>query len=92
MEAKQIISLDKFVSNAHKLVEDIRIAQSALILTQDDSPVAVVQDIQQYQKLLKAVYMLKLMAQGEKDIREGKERDQADVFEKMNHLLESKIG
>jgi len=90
MRTEQIVSLEKFVANANKFVKAINTSHKPLVLTQDESAVAIVQDIKQYHKILNALYMLKLMVQGEKDIQEGKGYKQAEVFEEIDRLLESK--
>lgn len=78
------------MDNATELIDELNTTYTPLILIQNDTPVAVVQNVKEYQKLLNALCMLKLMVQGEKDIQEGKGRKQADVFADINRMLESK--
>ncbi len=91
MQNEQIISLNKFVSDANKFVKNLNTTHQPLILTKNGSAVAIVQDINQYQKFLDALYMLKLMVQGESDIQSGKGHAQSDVFAEIDRLLESKV-
>lgn len=91
MQSEQIVSLNKFVTDANKFVKTLNTTQKPLILTQDDAAVAILQDIKQYHKLLNALYMLKLMVQGEKDIQEGKGHKQSEVFEEIDRILETKV-
>ena len=60
-------------------------------MKQDDAAVAIVQDITQYHKLLNALLLLKLMAQGERDIQENNVCKQSKVFEEIDKILESKV-
>ena len=87
----QIISLNKFITNANKFVKDLGVNQKPLVLTQNDNAVAVVQDIKHYNRLLEALYFLKLMVQGEKDIHNENYFEQSEVFKDVEKLLESKV-
>lgn len=89
MQNENIISLNQFVNDADKMVNILKTTNRPFILTKDDAAVAVIQDINQYRKLLNALQLLKLTAQGEKDIQNGKKAEQAQVFEELNSLLES---
>jgi len=89
MQNENIISLNQFINDPDKLVKILKTTNRPFILTKDDAAVAVIQDVDQYRKLLKALHLLKLTAQGEKDIQNGKKVEQAQVFEELNSLLES---
>ncbi|NUO81124.1 type II toxin-antitoxin system Phd/YefM family antitoxin [candidate division KSB1 bacterium] len=90
MPASQILSLDKFLSNAHELVTLLDASQSHFILTKEDNAVAVVQGVKEHQKLLDALLMLKLIVQGEKDIQSGRVSKQEKFFKRLRQRLESK--
>jgi PHD/YefM family antitoxin component YafN of YafNO toxin-antitoxin module len=90
MRSEQLISIGKFTDNVGEFIDELNTTHTPLILIQNDAPVAVVQNVKEYQKLLNALCMLKLMIQGEKDIQEGKGRKQADVFTDINRTLELK--
>ncbi len=90
MQNEEILSLDNFLANADDFIEQLSATRKHLVLTRDGNAVAVVQDIGEYRKLLDALSMLKLMAQGEKDIQAGRTRKQEDVFKGLKERLESK--
>jgi PHD/YefM family antitoxin component YafN of YafNO toxin-antitoxin module len=92
MQIEKIISLDKFVANANELLDNLSSTHSPLILTKDDSAVAVIQNVHDYKKLLNALFMLKLMVQGEKEIQNGQGIGQDKVFAEIDRILESKVG
>jgi len=79
MQNEQIISLEKFITDADNFVKNLNTTHKPIILTQNDSAVAVLQDIKDHRKLLNALYMLKLMVQGERDIQQGKGYKQSEV-------------
>ncbi len=90
MSTAQVLSLDKFVDNAHELVAQLDASQGHFILTKEDNAVAVVQGVKEHQKLLDALMMLKLIVQGEKDIQAGKVSKQEKVFKRLQQRLERK--
>lgn len=92
MQNEQIMSLDKFIANANELLDNLRSSNTNIILTKNDSAVAVIQNVNDYRKLQNAIYMLKLMVQGEKEIQSGQGIEQQDVFHEINRLLEPKVG
>lgn len=87
MHNEQIISVGKFVDHATELLANLKTTHAPLILIQNDTPVAVVQEMDEYRKLLDALYLLKLMAQGEKEIQAGQGRTQAEVFADINRTF-----
>ncbi len=91
MAKQQILSLDKFLANAHELVDQLDATQSHFILIKEENAVAVVQSVKEHQKLLDALLMLKLITQGEHNIRTGKVSKQKKVFKKLRQRLESKV-
>jgi len=92
MQTERMISLGTFIEHTDEYLGQLHTHHSPLFLIQNDAPVAVIQDINEYQKLLDALYMLKLIAPGEKEIQEGKGRLQAEVFADIHHRLESRNG
>ncbi len=90
MHNEHIVSIGKFIDNPNTFIDNLNVTHSPLILVQNDTPVAVVQGVDEYRKLLDALYILKLLVQGEKEIQEGKGQTQDEVFADINRLLESK--
>ena len=83
----KITSLSDFKADASQLLASIRKSGETVVLTQNGEATAIVQDIETYKKTQQALLMLKLLAQGEADIRNGKTLAQAAVFD----LLEKKL-
>jgi prevent-host-death family protein len=69
----------KQVNNTHRPV----------FVTQNGEAKAVLMDSESYEKIIKAVGLFKLFAQGEKDILEGKYIEQNKAFEEVEELLNS---
>lgn len=58
-----------------------------LIITQNGEAKAVIQDIESYQNMKNAISLLKLLAEGEKEIQSGNFVSQDSFFEKMEQKL-----
>jgi len=60
-----------------------------VVITQNGHARAVLQDIASYEATRKALGLLKLMAQGEQDIKRGRTSPQSDVFARLKKRLQS---
>lgn len=89
MSVNHIVSLEKFKSNPKKFIRELHKTRMPFVLTQDNEAVAVIQDMGDYRKLMNAVYMFKIIAQGEKEIMDFKGIDQSKVFEEIDKILET---
>lgn len=83
---EQIISLTDFKTSASRLLQETR-GGTNIILTQNGSASAVVQDYATYRAQQDAFLMLKLMVQGEADVSKDKLMAQRDVFNSMRASL-----
>jgi len=88
----KIISLTRFKSQAAKMLEDMHKTGTPVVLTQNGAATAVVQDVESYDRAQRALLMMKLMVQGEADVREGALSDQDSVFAALEKKLEQKRG
>lgn len=83
----KVTSLSHFKADASQLIASIRKSGETVVLTQNGEATAIVQDIETYQKTQQALLMLKLLAQGEADIRNGETTDQAVAFNRLEKKL-----
>jgi len=77
-------------SRAADLLKQINETQRPVIITQNGEPRAVLQDPVSYEGMRNALGLLKLISQGEEDIRAGKVKPQADVFSELEKTLGEK--
>jgi prevent-host-death family protein len=78
-------------SRAAELLNQINETQRPVIITQNGEPRAVLQDPISYENMRNAIGILKLISQGEADIREGKVKSQEDVFKGIEGTLKEKL-
>ncbi|MEI7787152.1 MAG: type II toxin-antitoxin system Phd/YefM family antitoxin [Chlorobiaceae bacterium] len=69
------------------LLDQINDTRRPVIITQNGEPRAVLQDPKSYEEMRNALGLLKLLAQGEEDIRKGNIRPQEEVFSDIERLL-----
>jgi len=77
-------------SRTADLLKQINDTHRPVIITQNGEPKAVLQDPQSYENMRNAIGILKLISQGEADIRDGNTLSQDDVFENLEQMLEKK--
>ena len=77
-------------SRAADLLAQINETHRPVIITQNGEPRAVLQDPQSYEAMRNAIGILKLVSQGEADIRNGKALSQDEVFADLERLLAKK--
>ena len=75
-------------ANAAALLDQINNTHRPVVITQNGEPKAVLQDPQSYEDMRNALGLLKLISQGEEDIKRGKTRTQAEVFKNLASRLQ----
>jgi len=92
MQSGNIMSLNSIRKNAVSFVENIKEKNIPILITEGNSTVAIVQDITHYKKLQDGICLLKILAQGEKEIQKENGSEQSIVFKRINKVLETKLG
>ena len=82
-----VVSLSEFKANAVRMLADMKATQHEIVLTQHGTASAVVQDFDAYRRRQAALLMLKLVVQGEVDIRAGRTTPQKRVFAEIRDCL-----
>ena len=78
-------------SKAADLLNQINTTHRPVVITQNGEPRAVLQDPKSYEDMRNAIGILKLISQGENDIRSGKVKSQEKVFKDIQKSLEAKM-
>ena len=90
--ATSVISLSDFKARASQILEEISASQNPIVITQNGSAAAVIQDYESYQCMQDSVALLRLMVQGEADIKEGRLTPQREVFSSLHKRLKGRDG
>ncbi|NCO32720.1 MAG: prevent-host-death protein [Armatimonadetes bacterium CG2_30_59_28] len=80
-------------SRAANPLQQINTTHRPVVITQNGEPRAVLQDPVSYEQMRDALGLLKLLAQGEEDVRPGRTTSQQEVFSAIRRRLrERKAG
>jgi len=87
---KDIKSVSYLKSRAANLLEQINNTHRPVIITQNGEPRAILQDPQSYENMRNAIGLLKLISQGEREIKIGRTKTQDEVFKNIEKKLKKK--
>jgi prevent-host-death family protein len=89
MKLSQAIKpISYFKAHASDILRDINQTHGTLILTQNGEAKAVVQDIEEYERIQEALALLKMMVQGCSDFEQGKTLPARDVIRELNAMID----
>jgi prevent-host-death family protein len=74
-------------SHAADVLEQLSRTRRPIVVTQNGEPRAVIQDARSYEEMRRALGLMKILSQGERDIASGKVKDQEEVFTKLERKL-----
>lgn len=89
--SKDIKPITYLKARAADLLKQINETHRPIVITQNGEPRAVLQDPESYENMRNAIGILKLISQGEEDIRNGKSKLQEDVFTEIEKSLQEKM-
>jgi prevent-host-death family protein len=85
--ASDIKPISFLKSHAADILKHINDTHRPVVITQNGEPRAVLQDPESYDNMRKAIGLLKLISQGEEDIKNGKTKTQERVFQDIDKML-----
>ena len=74
-------------TRAAELLRSVDESRRPVVITQSGEPKGVLMDYASYQELRQATLLLRLVAQGEADVREGQTEAQEHVFKSLRARL-----
>jgi prevent-host-death family protein len=74
-------------SKSADLLKQVNETHRPVIITQNGEPKAVLQDPESYEKMRNAIGVLKLVSQGEEDLKKQNVKSQSDIFSKLESNL-----
>ncbi|HEW79492.1 MAG TPA: type II toxin-antitoxin system Phd/YefM family antitoxin [Phycisphaerales bacterium] len=77
-------------SRAAELLAQINETHRPIIITQNGKPRAIIQDPETYEKMRDSLGLMKILAQGEKDVQKGNTINQESLFQKIEEKLMKK--
>jgi prevent-host-death family protein len=89
--SKDIKPITYLKSKAPDLLKQINETHRPVVITQNGKPRAVLQDPASYENMRNAIGILKLISQGEQDLKDGKVKSQEEVFAHVEKLLKDRV-
>lgn len=77
-------------SHAADILKQINDTHRPIVITQNGEPRGVLQDPESYDNMRKAIGLLKLISQGEEDVKQGNTKTQDRVFNDIEKMLAKK--
>ena len=90
--SKAIEPVTVLKSRSAELIERARESGQPIIITQNGKATAVLQDIETFERQKKALLLLKLLAQGDQELRDGKGVSNAEVKRRLERRLKDLTG
>ena len=85
--ASDIKPISYLKSHAAEILKQINDTHRPMVITQNGEPKAVLQDPESYDNMRKAITLLKLISEGEENIKHGQVKPQEKVFENIEKVL-----
>ncbi len=85
--AEDIKPITYMKTRSSELIKTVGENKRPIIITQNGEARAVLIDIDSYEKQKEALLLLKIIAQGEEDIKAGRVTEQETVFKKLDKKL-----
>ncbi len=93
MSLKQSIKpISFFKTHAADVIKELNETHGFMIITQNGEAKAVIQDIDEYDRIQEALSLLKMVAQGQKDCEEGKTIPADQVLKDLNYKINQDFG
>jgi prevent-host-death family protein len=73
-----------------ELLKQVNETHRPVIITQNGEARAVLQDVQSYEEMRNVIGLLKLLSQGEADVKNGQTSTHDDVFSRLEKKLQSR--
>lgn len=77
-------------SRGADMLNQINETHRPVIITQNGEARAVLQDPESYERMKSAIGLMKLLAQGEEDIRKGRTTEQEEMFAGLENKLKTR--
>ena len=71
-------------AHAADVIKELNESHGTMIITQHGEAKAVIQDIDEYERIQEALALLKMIAHGQKDLEEGRTIPAKEVFKELD--------
>ena len=89
---KNIKPISFFKSHAADVIKELNETHGTMIITQYGEAKAVIQDIDEYERIQEALALLKMIAQGEKEFQKGRTISSDRVLSELKANISQDFG
>lgn len=86
--AKGIEPVTVLKTRSAEIIRQARETGQPIIITQNGKPTAVLQDVESFQRQREALTLLKILAKGDQELRDGRAIRHDEVLERIERKLE----
>lgn len=86
--SQSIKPISYFKAHAAEIIKELNRDHGTMIITQNGEAKAVIQDITEYERIQEALALLKMIAQGQRDVEEGKTIPADQVLSELDQMIE----
>jgi prevent-host-death family protein len=83
MISENIQPISYLQANTAEIIENLNITHQPMIITQNGKAAMVIQSVRDYEQTLESLALLKLLAQSQQAIKEGKVVSSAEAFAQL---------
>jgi len=88
--SSQIKPISYLKAHAAEIMRELNENREPLVITQNGEAKAVIQDIESYEQTQETLALLKILALGTRQIKDGKVRQADDVIERLRERQEAR--
>ena len=89
--AEDIRPITDLKAHAAQLLDQVKETRRPVVITRNGKPAGILQDVESYEEVRKALGLLKLIAQGQEDVRAGRTTPQDVVFSRIHRRLKRRM-
>lgn len=89
---KSIKPISFLKAHAADVIKELNETHGTMIITQHGEAKAIIQDIDEYERIQEALALLKMVAQGQKEFDEGKTIPADEVFKELEAKIDQDFG
>jgi prevent-host-death family protein len=90
--SKAIKPISFFKAHAAEILKEINESHGTMVLTQNGEAKAVLQDIDEYERIQEALALLNMVARGQEDFEKGKTIPAKKVLKELNDKISQDFG
>jgi PHD/YefM family antitoxin component YafN of YafNO toxin-antitoxin module len=81
--AEDVKSVQELVNSPHEILDQVHRTGRPVVIAESHKPAVVILEATQFERMIKAINMARLLAKSEEDVREGRVRPLEEFIQEM---------